>query len=247
MITNKTKAILPVHLYGQLCEMEAINALALVHNLLVIEDAAQAHGAVSETGEKAGNLSHAAGFSFYPSKNLGALGDAGAITTNNKHLKNTIVKLRNYGSSQKYVNDIVGVNNRLDALQALFLSLKLKALNADNNRRRDIAKQYFLGINNAAITLPSYKDNESHVFHLFVVLVDNRDAFIEYMEANQIVTAIHYPMPPHQQKALKQFNNLSFPVSEHIHKHCVSLPISPVQTNAQTQTIITVINDYNGK
>lgn len=244
VLNDSTKAIMPVHLYGQLCDMEPINTLAEEFNLLVIEDAAQAHGAISKKGKKAGNLSHASGFSFYPSKNLGALGDAGAITTNDSNLYDILLKLRNYGSPKKYVNDIIGLNNRLDPLQARFLNIKLKYLDDDNSKRRDIANLYLSKISNGMITLPFYDKSSNHVFHLFVVLVKNRNHFMDYLLTHKIQTAIHYPIPPHKQKALLNYNALTFPISEVIHEACVSLPISPVQTLKQTMTVIQVINNY---
>ena len=242
-ISIKTKAILAVHLYGQLCDMNGINELAKHKNLLVIEDAAQAHGAVADS-KKAGNLSHAAAFSFYPAKNLGALGDAGAVTTNNKALADVIFKLRNYGTSTKYKNEIIGSNCRLDELQALFLSTKLKHLDTDNLRRQEIAKRYLNEIHNTKIKLPFYDGSLNHVFHLFVVLVDNRQAFINHLKANKIESSIHYPTAPHKQKALHRFNSLKFPLTEKIHETCVSLPISPVMTQNEVDQVITTINNY---
>src|SRR5690554_4490909 len=176
-ISEKTKAIMPVHLYGQLSPMPKILELAKKHGLLVIEDAAQAHGAKDKEGKRAGNLGDAAGFSFYPTKNLGALGDGGAITTNDDALAEVVLKLRNYGTSSKYVNELLGFNSRLDELQAAFLNCKLPALDMDNNRRREIAKRYVSEIKNKKITLPNYDGSENHVFHLFVVRVENRFDF----------------------------------------------------------------------
>lgn len=242
-ISTKTKAILAVHLYGQLCDMIDINELAKHKNLLVIEDAAQAHGATNSI-KKAGGFGNAAAFSFYPAKNLGALGDAGAITTNNEALAEVIFKLRNYGSSTKYVNDFIGSNNRLDEIQALFLSTKLKHLDADNLRRQEIAKRYLFEVKNPKIKLPFYDGSSNHVFHLFVVLVDNRQEFVNYLKANKIESSIHYPTAPHQQKALYRFNSLKFPLTEKIHETCVSLPISPVMTQGEVDQVITTINNY---
>lgn len=242
-ISAKTKAILAVHLYGQLCDMDSINKLAKHENLLVIEDAAQAHGATNNI-KKAGGFGNAAAFSFYPAKNLGALGDAGAITTNNEALAEVIFKLRNYGSSTKYVNDFIGSNNRLDEIQALFLSTKLKHLDADNLRRQEIAKRYLFEVKNPKIKLPFYDGSSNHVFHLFVVLVDNRQEFINYLKANKIESSIHYPTAPHQQKALYRFNSLKFPLTEKIHETCVSLPICPVMTQEEVDQVITTINNY---
>ena len=244
-ITPKVKGILVVHLYGQLADMTRINTIAKNHNLLVVEDAAQAHGAISDSEEKkAGNLSDAAGFSFYPSKNLGALGDAGAVTTNDSELVEKIRILRNYGSSKKYVNDILGINSRLDELQAAFLDIKLKYLDEDNTRRRAIASLYLNGITNEKIQLPYYNNSENHVFHVFVVRVENREEFIAYLERNRIGYLIHYPIPPHKQKALSTYKTLSLPVTESIHQTVVSLPISPVMTNEDVQTIINALNHY---
>jgi len=246
LITPKTKAILMVHLYGQLCNVEAIASISTKHNLLVVEDAAQAHGALSENGLRAGNLSDAAGFSFYPSKNLGALGDAGAITTSHKDLFQVISKLRNYGSSVKYENELKGFNNRLDEVQAKFLSVKLKYLDTDNNIRQHIASKYLSEITNKDIKLPSLENNlKSHVWHVFVVLVKDRTHFGTYLKANNIQTLIHYPIPPHQQEALKEYNHLDFKITETIHNQCVSLPISPVLTMDEVSRVINVINKYN--
>ncbi|WP_299890751.1 DegT/DnrJ/EryC1/StrS aminotransferase family protein [uncultured Lacinutrix sp.] len=243
-ITNKTKAIVIVHLYGQLAEMDSIIKLSKEKNLLLIEDAAQAHGAISDTGKKAGNLSDVATFSFYPAKNLGALGDAGAITTNDKDLAIICKQIRNYGSDTKYKNERLGVNNRLDEVQALFLNVKLKALDNDNEQRRHVAKRYLKEINNPKIKLPFYSGSTNHVFHLFVVLIDDRTHFINYLKAKGIESAIHYPIPPHKQKAFEVFNGLQLPITEQIHNNCVSLPMSPIMTPNDIDAIITTINEY---
>lgn len=244
LISNKTKAILPVHLYGQLAPMEAINQIAVDHNLLVIEDAAQAHGAIANTGHLAGNLGDAAGFSFYPTKNLGALGDAGAITTNDQELAEVIRKLRNYGSSSKYVNDYIGFNSRLDEVQAAFLRVKLPYLKEDNKRRQEIAQRYINEIRNPKIKLPTVINNKGHVFHLFVIQISNREAMIAHLTKNQIGYLIHYPIPPHQQEAFVDFSNLNFPVTEKIHRQVLSIPISPVLKNDEVQKIIEVLNSF---
>ncbi|MGB6268577.1 MAG: DegT/DnrJ/EryC1/StrS family aminotransferase [Olleya sp.] len=244
-ISSKTKAILVVHLYGQLTKMASISALAKQHSLLVVEDAAQAHGAKeADSNLKAGNLSNAAGFSFYPSKNLGALGDAGAVTTNDEVLAKVITKLRNYGTSSKYVNDLPGTNNRLDELQAVFLNIKLKQLDVDNQVRQSIAKQYLSGIKNPKIKLPFYDNSQNHIFHLFVVLVADREDFVKYLNANNIQSSIHYPVAPHKQKALHRFNDLKFPITEKIHETCVSIPISPILSDLEVKKVITILNDY---
>ncbi|PHS09713.1 MAG: aminotransferase [Kordia sp.] len=243
-ITTKIKMILAVHLYGELADMKEINVLAKKHGLLVIEDAAQAHGAVDVNGVKAGNLSDGGAFSFYPSKNLGALGDGGAITTNNQELFAIVQKLRNYGASEKYKNDIKGVNSRLDELQAAFLSIKLKQLDADNNKRRVLAKYYFEHINNNKITLPSYNVSDSHVFHVFVIKCKSRNELQKYLLNNEIQTVIHYPIPPHKQKALKEYGYLKLPITEQIHDEVLSLPISPIQTISATKKIVSILNKF---
>ncbi len=243
-ITPKTKAILAVHLYGQIADMERINILAKKHDILVIEDAAQAHGAVYKNNKKAGNLSDAAAFSFYPSKNLGALGDAGAVTTNHTALAEVIKKIRNYGASKKYVNELIGFNNRLDEIQAAFLNIKLPTLDADNQIRRQVAKRYITEVNNEKVILPFYNNSNNHVFHVFVVLVENRDHFINYLNQHQIETLMHYPIAPHKQEAFKAFESLELPITEEIHKNIVSLPMSPVLTDDEVTQVIKILNGY---
>jgi dTDP-4-amino-4,6-dideoxygalactose transaminase len=252
-ITSKTKAILAVHLYGQVAEMELINKIAKQNNLLVIEDAAQAHGATLEAGSwkleesKVGSLGDAAGFSFYPSKNLGALGDAGAITTNDDALAKVLFAIRNYGSEKKYHNDFIGVNSRLDELQATFLSIKLPNLDAENEVRRRIAKRYLTEIKNTKIILPSlsFRDfEESHVFHLFVIRTQTRYELQEYLLQNDIETMIHYPIAPHKQRAFSEWNLLSFPITEKIHNEVLSLPMSPVMTTDEVTKVIEKINQW---
>lgn len=251
-ITSKTRAILVVHLYGQLADMKTINLIAKQHKLLVIEDAAQAHGALansnfeksSSKSYKAGNLGDAAAFSFYPSKNLGALGDGGAVTTNDKALADCLKMLRNYGSSQKYVNDIIGFNSRLDELQAVFLNIKLRVLDADNDRRRDIANRYTLEVNNDNIKLPFYDGSQNHVFHVFVVRVKDRKAFTNFLDTNNIGWLVHYPIAPHLQKALSEYHKLSFPITEHMHETVLSIPISPVMSDDEVTDVIRALNRY---
>lgn len=242
-ITPKTKAILVVHLYGQLAEMKQINWIAKENNLLVVEDAAQAHGAKLEN-KSAGNFGNAAGFSFYPSKNLGALGDGGAITTNDSDLAEILFSLRNYGSEVKYHNDFIGVNSRLDELQAAFLNVKLPHLDTENQRRRSIVKRYLAEIKNKKIGLPSYDGSQNHVFHLFVISTQNRDELQKYLTENNIQTQIHYPIPPHKQKALPQFNHLSFPITEKMQDEVLSLPMSPVMTDDEVDFVINVVNQF---
>jgi len=242
-ITNRTKGILPVHLYGQLCDMDKINAIAKKHNLKVIEDCAQSHGA-SNKGVKAGNLGDAAGFSFYPGKNLGALGDAGAVTTNDDELAVTIRALMNYGSHIKYKNLYKGVNSRLDELQAGLLSVKLKYLDKETEVRRYVANQYLQRINNSKITLPKAASPDWHVWHVFVVLAADRDGLQKYLADNGVQTVIHYPIPPHKQQAYAEWNNFSYPISEQIHKEVISLPLSPVMEQVEIDTVIDLINAY---
>ncbi|WP_294956931.1 DegT/DnrJ/EryC1/StrS family aminotransferase [uncultured Flavobacterium sp.] len=255
-ITSKTKAILAVHLYGQLAEMKAINAIAEKHNLIVVEDCAQSHGVNSKfrsdkklqfsdaalSGVEA--LLQASAYSFYPGKNLGCLGDGGAITTNDPELAKVLFSLRNYGSDKKYHNECIGVNSRLDELQAGFLNLKLPHLDSDNEKRRAIAKRYLSEIKNNKIMLPFWDFSNNHVFHLFVIRTENREKLQEYLIQNNIQTVIHYPIPPHQQKALSQWNKLSFPITEKIHKEVLSLPISPVLTASEADYVIEILNQY---
>lgn len=243
-ITDHTKAIMVVHLYGQACDMNPINALAKKYNLKVIEDCAQSHGAIYD-GKKAGNLGDAAAFSFYPGKNLGALGDAGAITTNDEELYTKLHALRNYGSHKKYQNLFKGYNSRLDELQAPILKEKLKYLDEDNNYRRRIANYYLNSIHNQHIMLPSTKEEpESHVWHVFVIQVNDREHFMQYMTDHEIQTIIHYPIPPHKQEAYIEWKEHSYPISEEIHEHIVSLPISPVMPEEHVKKVVEVINGY---
>lgn len=242
-ITSKTKAVLAVHLYGQLAEMDKINAIAAENNLLVIEDAAQAHGAILDF-RNAGNLSNAAAFSFYPGKNLGALGDGGAVVTDDDALAKGIQSLRNYGSEAKYQNEFIGVNSRLDELQAAFLNAKLPNLDSENNIRKAIAKRYLSEIKNDKITLPYWDLSENHVFHLFVIRTEKRNELQQYLSENGIQTMIHYPIPPHKQKAFSDWNQLSFPITEKIHQEVLSLPISPVMTKDDVDFVIDALNKY---
>lgn len=242
-ITSKTKAILPVHLYGQLCDMRAINLIAKKHNLKVIEDCAQAHGAILEN-KKAGNWGDAAGFSFYPGKNLGALGDAGAITTNDDELANCLRALLNYGSQVKYKNLYKGVNSRLDELQAALLSVKLNYLDTETTIKRKIAERYLNEIKNPKIVLPEVINDLAHVWHLFVIRTDERNNLQEYLIKNDIQTVIHYPIPPHKQEAYKEWNHMSFPISELIHQTVISLPLSAVMLSEEVDKVINVLNAY---
>lgn len=249
-ITSKTKAILAVHLYGQLAEMNQINEIALQNKLLIIEDAAQCHGAEENlkfsdvTLSKVEETQRAIAYSFYPGKNLGCLGDGGAIATNDSELAKILLSLRNYGSEKKYHNEYVGVNSRLDELQASFLSLKLPNLDADNDKRRLVARRYLAGIKNDKITLPFWDFSNNHVFHLFIIRTENREKLQHYLTQNNIQTVIHYPIPPHKQKAFLNWNDLSFPITEKIHNEVLSLPINPVLTKAEVDEIIEILNQY---
>ena len=246
VITNKTKVILPVHLYGRLADMPSIMDVAKRHNLLVLEDSAQAHGA-SIDGKKAGNWGDAAGFSFYPGKNLGALGDAGAITTNDTELAEILCALRNYGSHKKYENLYQGVNSRLDEIQAAMLSVKLGHLDTEIAHRRKVATAYLEGIDNPEIILPSlYSEtrHNTHAWHVFVIRCEQRDALQKYLADHGIQTLIHYPIPPHQQQAYSDWNTHSYPVSEMIHQQVLSLPIGPILTNNQVNKVIQLCNSF---
>ncbi len=250
-ITTKTRAILPVHLYGQLANMPALIDLAQQNNLLVLEDSAQAHGA-SIGGRKAGNWGNASGFSFYPGKNLGALGDAGAVTTNDDELAQTLRALRNYGSHEKYKNLYQGVNSRLDEIQAAMLRVKLKHLDEQTEHRRQIAQIYMDSIKNPLISLP-LKDNispisfESHVWHLFVIRSEFRDDLQKHLADNGIQTLIHYPIPPHQQKAYPDWNQLKFPLTEIIHQQILSLPMDPTLSIQNAHQIVHACNSFSKK
>jgi len=237
------KCILAVHLYGQICPMDELKEIASKHNILVLEDSAQAHGA-ELNGIKTGNWGDASGFSFYPGKNLGALGDAGMITTNDPELADILTALRNYGSFKKYENTYVGVNSRLDELQAAVLNIKLAHLDSENNRRRDIASYYRTHINNNKIKLPKVNNECEHVWHLFVVQSEHRDELQKYLRENGIETLIHYPIPPHKQRAYSEYNDLSMPVTEMIHDSVLSLPIDTTMSNEDIMKVVTVINAF---
>jgi dTDP-4-amino-4,6-dideoxygalactose transaminase len=244
-ITSKTRAIMAVHLYGQLADMAALQALAEKRNLILIEDSAQSHGATIG-GKKSGNLSHASGFSFYPGKNLGCLGDGGGITSNDSELITIIRALRNYGSHEKYVNKYLGVNSRLDEIQAAFLRVKLPFLDKEIKERQEISKKYRTSIQNPIVKLPFVGDESAHVWHLFAVMTENRERFQTYLKEKGIGTLIHYPIPPHKQEALKQFSSLDLPITESIHRTVLSLPLYPTMTESQIDTVISVVNSYDG-
>ncbi|MDI3318635.1 DegT/DnrJ/EryC1/StrS family aminotransferase [Pinibacter soli] len=242
-ITSKTKAILPVHLYGQLCNMDAINTVAKKYGLKVIEDSAQSHGSI-QNGKRSGSLGDASGFSFYPGKNLGALGDGGAITTNDDELANTLKALRNYGSHQKYYNLYKGVNSRLDEMQAAFLRVKLRDLDSANEKRRNVAARYLKELKNDFIVLPKVDNGESHVWHLFVVRTPNREKLQSYLKECGVQTVIHYPIAPHKQEAYKELDDHAFPLTEQIHASVLSLPISNTIESDDVTKIISALNNF---
>ncbi|GAA4292422.1 DegT/DnrJ/EryC1/StrS family aminotransferase [Aestuariibaculum suncheonense] len=243
-ITSKTKVVLGVHLYGCLYNVKALEQIVKDFNLILLEDAAQAHGAVFEDGRKAGNVSDAAAFSFYPTKNLGALGDAGAITTNDNVLANLLVKLRNYGRIEIYENDIKGFNCRLDELQAAFLRIKLKYLDEDNIKRREIAGTYLNKIKNKSVVLPKFESDFGHVFHQFVIRCKKRDKLKSYLLENGIETLIHYPIAIHKQSAYSELSNINLPVSEQIHSEVLSLPINPSLKEEEVEEIVKKLNSF---
>ncbi|GHV44564.1 aminotransferase [Spirochaetia bacterium] len=243
-LTSKTKAIMIVHLYGRCAYTEKIEYIGKTFNLKLIEDNAQAHGCLYK-GRKTGSLGDAAGHSFYPGKNLGALGDGGAVTTSDKLLADTIRSLANYGSEKKYIFKYKGRNSRLDEIQAAVLNVKLKYLDEDNNLRKTFAKKYINGIKNSNIILPIVDDYDSNVFHIFPVFTEKRDELQKFLTVHGIQTLIHYPIPPHKQECYNEWNDLSFPITERIHSQELSLPISQTMTNEQVQYIIDVINGWN--
>jgi len=243
-ITPKTKAILIVHLQGRIVFSEELKNITSKYNLKIVEDNAQAIGA-EWNGIKSGNLGDAAGFSFYPGKNLGALGDAGAVTTNDRELFEAIRAIANYGSNQKYVNIYKGLNSRLDEIQAAVLDVKLKYIGHENDTRREIAKRFISEINNPKIILPENPAEEKeHVWHVFVIRTEKRDELQAYLTEKGINTIIHYPIPPHKQEAYKEYSHLSFPITEKMHDEVLSLPISSVLEEEEIQAIIKAVNEF---
>lgn len=244
LITERTKAIMVVHLYGRVCDTKPIMEIARQHGLKVIEDVAQAQG-VSYNGVRAGHLCDAAGISFYPGKNLGALGDAGCVTTDDEALAEYVRAMANYGCRKKYVNEMKGINSRMDEVQAAVLCLKLKRLDADNEARRRVAQAYSSGITNPLITLPSMPSNpEENVWHIYPIRTLERNRLHEYLSREGIETTVHYPIPPHQQQAYSEWNDRCYPISERIHREILSLPMSPVMTSEEVQRVIEALNKY---
>lgn len=242
-ITSKTKAILVVHLYGRVCWSKDLEIIAQKYNLKVIEDNAQAIGACWN-GIRTGNLGDAAGFSFYPGKNLGALGDSGAVTTKDVELAKVIRTLANYGSAVKYVNQYQGLNSRMDEIQAAFLNVKLKYLDSETKLRQEIANFYITNIKNDKIILPKVGKIEEHVWHLFVIRNDKRDDLMVHLHENGIQTLIHYPIPLYKQECYKSLANISLPITEKLHDEVLSLPISPVMSNVEVERVVAVLNKY---
>lgn len=244
-ITPKTKAIAIVHLYGRIAYTEKIGLLCKKYNLKLVEDNAQAHGCMNIDGRMTGSIGDAAGHSFYPGKNLGALGDGGAVTTNDPELAATVRALANYGSQKKYVFKYVGRNSRLDEIQAAVLDVKLKYLVTDNAHRKAVAKMYYEGINNPLVKLPDLLPDEQNAYHLFPILCEKRNELQDYLDQNQVGTVIHYPIPPHKQECYKKWNEMSLPITEYIANHELSLPIGPSITAEEIKKIIELINHFN--
>lgn len=242
-ITKNTKAILIVHLYGQIAEMDKIKQTAKRHNLIIIEDGAQAHGAEYQ-GEKAGNLGDAGAFSFYPSKNLGAIGEAGAITTNDDKLAEIILSLRNYGKNKSGVIMFDGFNSRLDEIQAAVLNVKLKYLDINNQKRRKFAEKYLNEITNKNIILPKNRNNISHCWHLFVTQSNKRNKLKKHLSENNIQTIVHYPVPPTKMKIFNEFVIDKYPITEQIHNQVLSLPLNLAMSEKEIDYIIEIINNF---
>jgi len=245
-ITVKTKAVLVVHLYGLICWSKELEDIAKKYNLLLIEDNAQAIGATWEDGRMSGSLGHAAGLSFYPGKNLGALGDSGAVATDDDEVARIVRTIGNYGSSKKYVNEYKGLNSRMDEIQAAFLSIKLKYLDNENEIRRSVADYYLKNFENRKLTLPNLtvKNRDSHVWHLFVVRSNDRDNFQKYLLEKGIQTLIHYPIPPHKQQCYKEYNKMNYPLTSLLADEVVSLPISPVLNEQEIMSVVEIINQW---
>ena len=243
-ITNKTKAICIVHLYGRNAYTDKIGALCKKYNLKLIEDNAQAHGCKHTDGQITGSIGNAAGHSFYPGKNLGALGDGGAVTTSDDALAEAVRTLANYGSQKKYVFKYTGRNSRLDEIQAAVLDVKLKYLVKDNAHRKTVANMYYDGIKNPLITLPDKLADEQNAYHLFPILCEKRDELHDYLEANGVGTVIHYPIAPHKQECYKRWNDMSLPITEFIAEHELSLPIGPAITYDEIKKVVALINKF---
>ncbi|GHT09951.1 aminotransferase [Bacteroidia bacterium] len=242
-ITARTKGIMIVHLYGQCAYVEKIGNLCKKYHLKLMEDNAQAHGC-KYRGQVTGSLGDAAAHSFYPTKNMGAFGDAGAVTTDDEDVAKLVRTLANYGSEKKYVFDYRGYNSRLDEIHAAILNVKLEHLSKDNANRRKIARYYIECITHPNIVLPIVQDWDAHVFHIFPIRTKKRDGLQAYLQENGVQTVIHYPIPPHKQKCYKEWNHLSFPITELIHEQELSLPMSPAMSIDEAKTVVTLINNW---
>ncbi len=242
-ITKRTKAIMPVHLYGQPADMDAINQIAAKHGLIVIEDAAQAQGARYK-GHRSGSLGHAAGTSFYPGKNLGALGDGGAVLTNDETIASKVRRIRNYGSLVKYQHDLAGYNSRLDELQAAFLRVKLSVLDEWNARRQEMAARYIDRLADSGIQIPFVPDYAKPVWHLFVIQSTAREALQAHLTRHQIGTAIHYPIPPHRQACYRDFVGAALPIADQLAAEVLSLPMSPDLRDDEVDMVIDAIQKF---
>ena len=243
-ITAKTKAICIVHLYGRCAYTEKIGSLCKKHNLKLVEDNAQAHGCLYSDGRMTGSIGDAAGHSFYPGKNLGALGDGGAVTTNNDELAKAVRALANYGSSKKYVFKYTGRNSRLDEIQAAVLDVKLNYLVEDNAHRKMVANYYYDHLKHPLVTLPDRLPDDQNVYHLFPILCEKRDALHDYLDKNGVGTIIHYPIPPHKQECYKAWNGMRLPITEYIAEHELSLPIGPSITTEEVKQVVDLINKF---
>lgn len=246
LVTPRTKVIMPVHIYGAICDMNAVNEIAEKYKLKVVEDAAQAHGGKYVDGRRAGNLGDAAGFSFYPAKNLGALSDAGAVVTNDETLAETVRTIANYGSAAKYHHTMMGINSRIDEMQSAVLRIKLKYLDEVNSRRREIARIYNKGICSSLVKIPYNGNTDNSVFHVYPVFCNQRDKLRDYLLSNGVMTLVHYPMPPHSQPALANvLRNTYAPSTENICETELSLPINTTMTDSDVETIINLINRFS--
>jgi len=243
LVTEKTRAILPVHLYGRAVPMQRVMDIARKYSLKVVEDCAQAHGALYG-GSRVGSIGDAGAFSFYPAKNLGALGDGGAVTTNDKELAAVVRALGNYGTEKKYVNMYKGVNSRLCEVQAAALLVKLPRLDSDNEKRAAVAARYMAEINNPLVALPAPSSPGTNVYHVFPVFTSYRDSFIQHMHSCGVEVAVHYPIPPHHQQAMREFAHIALPVTERIHATEVSLPMSPLLTGDEVQAVVDAVNSF---
>ena len=243
LVTSRTRAILPVHLYGRAADMHSIMDIACRYSLKVVEDCAQAHGALCG-GVRVGAIGDAAGFSFYPAKNLGALGDGGAVTTNDSELAAAVRAIANYGSQKKYINLYKGVNSRLDEIQAAALLVKLPRLDSDNSRRRSVARRYLSEISNPLVSMLQPGDWESNVFHIFPIFTPHREALQAHLQSSGIETMIHYPVAPHRQQAFAEYSHLQLPITERIHATELSLPLSPVLTDEEVTAVVQAVNAF---